>query len=190
MNSKCDERHADALIPDYVLDLLAGEEHQGVSRHLASCRRCRLAVQQERQLLLAVRDTMSAATVPDPARLSMLKPSAPQSKHSLQPMWQKPLAATLLILLVILGSFALHARRSDAIWPAASPRSFMATAPVIETATDTPTLSATSTATEIARQSKSFPTPEPVRASDGGAIGAVLSPRPAVAPIAISPFLR
>ena len=190
MNSNSNMRHVNALIPDYVLDLIGEEEVRRVSAHLETCRQCRLALQRERRLLLAVRDTVSAATKADPARLSMLKPPAPQSRQSLRLVWQKPLAATMLLLLVILGSLALQVRRNEAIWPAASPGVFMATTAATETVTDTPTLSVTSTATELARQGKTLPTPEPVKASDGSAIGAVLAPRPAVAPIAVSPFLR
>lgn len=190
MNPESDTRHVTAQLPDYVLDLLACEERRLVSSHLAVCPQCRLAVRRERQLVLAVRDTFSAATQPDSKRLNSLRPAVPQSRSDMVPLWHKPLAATLLLLLVILGSLALQSRRSEAIWPATSPGLFAATASVNDTVTDTPTLAVTSTATELATQSPAPPTPGPARPPVGAAVRAVLSPRPAVAPVAVSPFLK
>lgn len=198
MNPESDARHVTDLLPDYVLDLLAHEEQRLVSSHLSVCHQCRLAARRERQLVLAVRDTFSAATQPDSKRLYALRPAMSHSRSSLLPVWQKPLAATLLLLLVILGSLALQSRRSEAIWPAASPGVFAVTASVNDTVTDTPTLAATSTATEMAPQSSAPPTPKPDRAPDrapdsapvSAAVRAVLSPRPAVAPVAVSPFFK
>ena len=217
MNPESDNSHVTALIPDYVLDLLAREEQRHVATHVATCRRCRQAVYHERQLLFAVRDTYSTATRPDPARLSRLRPAIPQSGLAAQPFWlrpmvqalgrplvralgrpmvravgqplTRPLAATLLLLLVIIGSLALQSGHNEGIWRPTSPGVVAATAAV----TDTPTLTATSTAQRQAGQptaSPELPTPLPIRAPVRAAVRAVSPPRPAAIPVAIPPLLR
>lgn len=183
--------HVTALIPDYVLDLLEGEEQRAVSSHLAHCRRCQHAVRRERQIVFALRDTIATATRPDTKRLSALMPEAPPRAPAMLPLIYKPLAATLLLLLVILGSMALQSGRHQPIWPGTAPGIFAATASATNTATDTPTMAATSTATEMAKASPVRPTPQPAGAAVGAtASAAVLAPRPAVIPVAVSPFLR
>jgi anti-sigma factor RsiW len=187
MTLETDATHVTALIPDYVLDLLEREEQRTVSLHLAECRHCQRAVRRERQIVFALRDTISTATQPDPKRLSALRPETPQRGPATLPLIHKPLAATLLLLLVILGSLALHGRRHQPIWSTTAPGIFAATASATNAATDTPTIAATSTATEMANAKPAQPTPQPASAT---ASAAFLAPRPAVIPVAVSPFLR
>jgi hypothetical protein len=178
--------HVTALLPDYVLEMLAGEEQRLVSSHLAVCRQCRLAARRERKIVHAVRDTFATATQPDSERLNALMPHVFQGRASLQSFWPQPLAATLLLLLVLLGSLALQSRRNEGIWAATRSGFGAATVAV----TDTPTLTATSTATEIFPERLVLPTPRPVKAAVGTAVSAVSVPRPAIAPVAISPLIR
>jgi hypothetical protein len=186
VNPESDKRHVTALIPDYVLDLLAREDRRLVSSHLAACQECRQAVGQERHFVHAVRDTFSTATQPDARRLNTFMPAVPQTGSRIQPFWPKPLAATLLLLLVILGSLALQNQSTRGIWPATRPGVLAATVAI----TDTPTQTATSTATGPAPESRQLPTPKPARAAARAAMTAVSAPRPAVVPVAVSPILK
>lgn len=178
--------HVTAMIPDYVLDLLGREEQRTVSSHVAACRRCQLAVRRERQILFAVRDTFSSATRPDAARLRALRPEMPRSGSTILPLMHKPLAATLLLLLVILGSLALQTRRNESLWSTTAPGVYAATA----SATNTPTKAATSTATQMAQAGSDQPTPEPLGSPARSSVRAVAAPRPAVAPMSLSPYFR
>ena len=72
--------HVKEKISDYVLDLVSENEKRDIAWHLTGCRECQQAINQERQISLAVRDALTQATQPDWQRLQDLMPPFPKEE--------------------------------------------------------------------------------------------------------------
>lgn len=125
-------------LPDYVLGLLTPLQTTEVTQHLAGCARCRQMVHGQREIGNLVRETINAATRPDPAQLRQLMPPVPQkrSRNGIAANWTTRLAPALVLLLVIVGSLLMTAPDSK------RPMSIFFAATATATSTNTPTATA------------------------------------------------
>ena len=144
-----ENRHILNLIPDYVLDLLPGEQKMAVERHLTICAGCRQAVQQERQIGHLLRQTMQAASRPAPERLAGLQPAPPGGWKLLwATKWPRQAATLALLLLLFVGFLGLQQQNERPIfWPGQNTPWTM-TATLTEGPTMTATLTAVSSPTQ------------------------------------------
>jgi hypothetical protein len=164
------------LIPDYVLDLLPAEKRQLVEFHAAGCSACRQAIQRERQVGQAVRDTLFHLPRPAANRLNQLRP--PYQRPRAFFTAPRQLAAMALMVLLLLGSLGLNQANSRANWPAQSPTVLVAT----ETATAT--TAPTSTLSTVRMSDHSGPTA--VRMNPVATVAFNSNPSPAAVPSPLS----
>lgn len=107
-------------LSDYVLGLLSVQEKQQVEQHIVQCDRCRVQLEQERKIGLAVRETVAAVAQPSALRLHQLMPSPParRPRSFWWPAvnWQqfsagvavlKPVAALAVVMMLLFGSLSL-----------------------------------------------------------------------------------
>lgn len=172
-------QHIEHLISEYSLELLSKKESETVSDHLAVCKHCRLALQNERQLVQDIRDSIAAATAPDRVRLQQLMPPLPAAQdHILDSFgWQRQLAIISFLLILVFGGLAIERGLPTDIWVSRAP----AFQPPTILATNTPTQTSVATRTE----SSSSPLLEPTPVSKS----VIIVPRPALAPAPPSPIL-
>jgi hypothetical protein len=126
-------------LSDYILGLLTPGQENEMAQHLAGCAACRQRAHDEREIGTIVRETLQAATRPDPMQLRQLMPPVPQKKRSggIAANWKSRLAPALVLLVIIVSSLILTApesKRSMSIF-------FASTATV--TSTNTPTATVT-----------------------------------------------
>jgi anti-sigma factor RsiW len=131
--------HFQALLADYVLDLLPAAERRRVDDHVRHCADCRAALRRERAVGALVRETVQAAA---PVRLAHWQPARPAPRPQPSPFGRlAPALVTLLLGLgLLLGSGRLP--MSQAGYGPLS-RVVHATAAPTETATQTHTPTAT-----------------------------------------------
>jgi hypothetical protein len=173
-------QHIEHLIPEYSLELLSKQESKAVSDHLMACTDCRIALQKEREIVLEIRDSITAATAHDRRRLQEIMPPLPAAKdHSRDTFgWRRQLAIVGFLLLLVFGSLVIQRKLSTEIWVSRAPTSL----PTTILATDTPTLTSVATRPE----SSSFPVVEPTPVSKD----VIVLPQPALAPVPTSPLLH
>jgi anti-sigma factor RsiW len=124
-------------LPDYVLGLLAPEQANQILDHMAGCAACRRIVQDEREIGQMVRQTLSVATHPDPARLRQLMPPPPGKIRQVGTGagWVRSLAPALVVLLLIVGAVMMQSPASRRPLPAIVPATATATTTNTPTAT-------------------------------------------------------
>jgi anti-sigma factor RsiW len=173
-------QHIEHLIPQYTLELLSKKESKAVSDHLEVCTDCRATLKSERQMVVDIRDSITAAVAHDNKRLQELMPPLPAAKDKILDNfgWQRQLAVVGFLLILVFGSLALQRGLTTKI--------FVSRAPIIQPttilATDTPTQ--TSVATRF--ESSSSPVIEPTPISND----MIMLPKPALAPVPTSPLLH
>lgn len=100
--------HIDALLDDYVLDLLAAEERRQLTQHTARCPRCMgLLLSERRRTQIA--GALRGATVAPPGRLGALWPSVAaavfgRAHTNWQAQWRAAFAAFAAALLFLAGA--------------------------------------------------------------------------------------
>jgi len=173
-------QHIEHLIPEYSLNLLSNQESKEVIAHLAICHDCQIALQKERQLLLEIRNSMTAATTYDRRRLQEIMPAIPAGQIQILGKygWQPQLAIIGFLLLLVFGSLTIQRELSTDIWVSRAP----AFQPTTILATDTPTQTSVATRPE----SSISPVMEPTPVSED----LLNVPRPALAPAPTSPFVH
>lgn len=172
--------HMQEKITDYALGLVSENEYREIARHLSQCPECQQALHQERQIGLAVRETISQATQPERQRLRQLMPPIP--KEGSIPIfdlnWGYRFALVGLLLMLILGALGLQTHLQGDKWIGTSPAIYSTTAIV----TDTPTL--TLSATREGPQPVDTVIPTPVVRNP------LSLPHPAIVPVPAAPMLR
>ena len=138
-----DTRHVTHLITDFVLDLLSEEERRKVFSHIATCQKCQLVLQQERQVGFSVLSTLSAVTKIEPNRLRQLRPLMPGIREGIFSNfgWQQQMVLATFLLLIIVGAFGIQSQIRQEAWLSTSPAVHSTMAAV----TDTPTLTLSAT---------------------------------------------
>ena len=192
MNDNRYDFHVTDLITDYVLGLLPKVEKEHVTLHISGCADCKSALQQERQIAQLVRSTLSTATQLDNRRLQQLRPDLPSARMSFLGTfaWQKPLAAALLLLLVIVGTIGLQRTDRPAIWPEATAYYTKVAA------TNTATSTAMATSSPGLATSLAEPTPylmEPIADPQSGLAdpqSGLADPQPAITPVPSPTFVN
>ena len=101
-------------LSDYILGLLTPGQENEMAQHLAGCAACRQRAHDEREIGTIVRETLQAATRPDPMQLRQLMPPVPQKKRSggIAANWTSRLAPALVLLVIIVSSLILTAQES------------------------------------------------------------------------------
>lgn len=158
MTEISDSRHVVSLLTDYVLELLPGDESDQVTAHLSRCQECQRAMAAERQVGLAVKTTLRAASSVDQARLRRSMPLPPVTVNPVQALltWSPGLAAIGILLLIIGSTLVFYLNQRPAGWSSTPPAAY-STAVMM---TNTPTMTATSEITPTAGKDKIFSWPE------------------------------
>lgn len=115
-------------LSNYVLGLLSVQERQQVEQHIAQCAHCRHALEQERMIGAAVRETVAAVAQPSALRLHQLMPVPParRPRTAWRPEinWQlfsagltvlKPVAALAVVMMLLFGSLSLDSAPYTAV---------------------------------------------------------------------------
>lgn len=171
-------RHVKHNLTDYVLGLVSDTEKRFIAQHIAGCPECQLALSEERQIGIVVRDALNQATHPDYLRLQTIRPSWPNERaHSFfGPNWQPKFALIGLLLILIFGFIGIQ--------PQLGSRSSNETAPVqyvtLAAVTDTPTLTQSSTRPVL--EPTDFAVPTPLAQSP--------LPHPAIIPVPVAPLIQ
>lgn len=122
-----DAQHVQNQVTDYALGLQSQSERRRVEAHAAVCAMCRQAIIEERQLAMAVRETIQVAASPDLPHLRELMPPPPR-QLSWQFVWQRQLAPVALFLILLAGGLGLWRANHRMILVDPSPTSLAATA--------------------------------------------------------------
>lgn len=145
--------HPSNQLSDYVLNLLSPAERRRVERHLASCDRCRNALQAERNLMRDVQKTLQIASRPSPARLGQLMPPpAVTRRRRFEAMLRPALAFSVVVVLFVL-SLQIYPPGTSNVAPPATATSLAATATSTPTSTTESTVQ-TEISYRIAQQSE------------------------------------
>ncbi len=123
----------EALLADYVLDLLGPAERARVERALRRDPALRQALRAERQIGADVRATIGRATQPPWAALQRRRPDPPRSAFG--PHYQRALAAACCLLLLFLGALTWQSWSQTPLSgpPVAPPTALSATATMTRT---------------------------------------------------------
>jgi anti-sigma factor RsiW len=158
-------QHIEALIDDYVLDLLSGPDREALRRHAAACSPCgeRLAAEEAR--VRALVDALRRASAAEPERLAALYPGARRpAARPFRPARWRMVATVTLLGLAVLGGVLNSMRHTGGWWLATyTPTASLVTAS--PTAHRTPTLGAMTVRpawTQLALQPVCLGTPAPV----------------------------
>jgi hypothetical protein len=134
-----EQKHINNLITDYVLEQLPLAEHEAATRHIATCGSCRLAVMRERQIGMAVRQTLEKATDIKERSLTRTNPTVVRQNRFQRILMrgrsQLVLACCLLIL--VFASVGIQLRLHQDNWLATAPAILSTTAMITETPTAT-----------------------------------------------------
>jgi hypothetical protein len=172
--------HLNERITDYVLGLVSEDESREIARHLTHCRECQQALNQERQVGLAVREAIFQIPQPDNQQLGELMPPFPQKQTF--PLfglnWQPRFALVGFLLILILGTLSLQTQLRKETWLGTSPAIYSTAALV----TDTPTLTLSATKEGPEPLDTAIPTP--------AARNPLPLPHPAIVPVPAAPILR
>ena len=164
-----DMRHQEIRrqLPDYVLGLLAPDQANLILEHLSACGTCRQIVHDEREVGQLVRQTVVAATQPDPARLRQLMPLPGTRKRArMDASWSARLAPALVVLLLIAGALLMRSPDSKRPLPA------IIHATATATTTNTPTATIAQSSAEMEERLPAQPIDtetDPIRPSPAGA---------------------
>jgi anti-sigma factor RsiW len=139
--------HVTNRISDYLLGLLSSSENRQVEAHIHHCAHCRHALTEERQIRLAVRQTLHIVSRPEPGQLDRLRPDPPRRTFfgltALWPRGQQIAVAALLLVLIITGAWSLvPGKQKPGITNQQVVTSIAVTATRIPTSTTAPTKSA------------------------------------------------
>ena len=172
-----EQKHIKNLITDYVLELLPLAEHEAATRHIATCGSCRQAVMRERQIGLAVRQTLDKATDVKLRSLTWTNPTAVRHNRFQRILMrgQSQIVLACCLLILAFASVGIQLRLHQNTWLATAPAILSTTAMITET--PTATLLATSEGGDISGFIS--PTPVPMKT--------VPLPKAALAPEAVYP---
>ncbi len=172
--------HVKEKISDYALGLVSENEKREIAWHLIGCRECQQAINQEREISLAVRDALTQATRPDRQRLQDLMPPFPKEEtaYLFGLNWQPGFALVGLLLMLILGAISLQTQLRQETRIGTSPAIYS----TVAIATDTPTLTLSATRKDSDPVDTAIPTPI--------ARNPLTVPHPAIMPVPAAPILR
>jgi anti-sigma-K factor RskA len=139
MSVNTEHQHINYLVTDYVLELLPRAEHEAASRHIAHCGNCRRAVMRERQIGVAVKQTISKASGIERRSLARAMPTMSQKNRfrRIIDQGQVQILLACCLLLLAFASVGLQLRLHQNNWTATSPAIFSTTVMITETPTAT-----------------------------------------------------
>ncbi len=152
-----DQQHVNKILTDYVLELLPPAEHKAATLHIARCVSCRRAVVRERQIGLAVKQTLATATAAKfkPHRTGWNRRVSHNGIWNLVNPVRKQIFLASCLLILALATLGIQLRLHE--------NAMLVTTPaILSTAslnTETPTATLLATSEGIQNSAISSPTP-------------------------------
>jgi hypothetical protein len=134
-----EQQHINNLITDYVLEILPRAEYEAAARHIATCESCRKAVMRERQIGMAVKQTLSKAIDIEETTLTRIMPAVSRHNGFQRMLNQGQRQIVLVCCLLILGfaTIGIQLRLQQDRWLATAPAILSTTVMITETPTAT-----------------------------------------------------